>query len=106
MMNYSHRDAPDCSLPNGVLKQMQEKAQMRIPILDLNAQYEKIAAEIEAAVGRVLKSQHFILGPEVRELEQELAPYCQCSESIGCASGSDALLLALMACGVGPGDEV
>lgn len=85
---------------------MQEKMQTKIPLLDLNTQYQTIAPEIEAAVKRVLTSQHFILGPEVRELEQEIAPYCHCSEAIGCASGSDALLLALMACGVGPGDEV
>jgi dTDP-4-amino-4,6-dideoxygalactose transaminase len=85
---------------------MQEKAQMKIPILDLSVQHAKIATEIQAAVARVLNSQQFILGPEVRELEREIASYCQCAEAIGCASGSDALLLALMACGVGPGDEV
>lgn len=85
---------------------MQEKMQTKIPLLDLNAQYQTIAPEIEATVKRVLSSQHFILGPEVAELEQEIAPYCHCSDAVGCASGSDALLLALMACGVGPGDEV
>lgn len=85
---------------------MQEKAQMKIPMLDLSVQHQQIAGEIEAAVARVLNSQQFILGPEVREFERELAPYCQCAEAVGCASGSDALLLALMACGVGPGDEV
>src|SRR6185369_8406102 len=85
---------------------MQEKAKMKIPILDLSEQHEKIATEIQSAVVRVLNSQQFILGPEVRELEREMAPYCECAEAIGCASGSDALLLALMACGVGPGDEV
>ena len=69
---------------------MQEKAQMRIPILDLSVQYQQIAGEIEAAVTRVLNSQQFILGPEVRELEREIAPYCQCAEAVGCASGSDA----------------
>lgn len=79
---------------------------MKVPILDLSVQHQKIAREIEAAVERVLRSQQFILGPEVRELERELATYCQCTEAVGCASGSDALLLALMACGVGPGDEV
>src|SRR5258706_7056444 len=90
----------------GVLTLMQEKMQTKIPLLDLNAQYQSIAGEIQTAVTRVLSSQQFILGPEVRELEREIAAYCSCSEAIGCASGSDALLLALMACGVGPGDEV
>jgi dTDP-4-amino-4,6-dideoxygalactose transaminase len=85
---------------------MQEKAQIKVPILDLGVQYRQIADEIGAAVSRVLGSQQFILGPEVRELERDLAPYCHCSEAVGCASGSDALLLALMACDVGPGDEV
>lgn len=79
---------------------------MKIPILDLSVQHQKLATEIEAAVKRVLNSQQFILGPEVRELERELASYCACTEAVGCASGSDALLLALIACGVGPGDEV
>jgi dTDP-4-amino-4,6-dideoxygalactose transaminase len=85
---------------------MQEKMQPKIPLLDLRTQYQNLEGEIQAAVTRVLSSQKLILGPEVRELELELAAYCQCSEAIGCASGSDALLLALMACGVGPGDEV
>jgi dTDP-4-amino-4,6-dideoxygalactose transaminase len=85
---------------------MQEKAQMKIPLLDLAAQHQAIGGEVEAAVIRVLNSQQFIQGPEVRELEREIALYCQCEHAIGCASGSDALLLALMACGVGPGDEV
>jgi len=85
---------------------MQERPQMMIPILDLSVQHEQLADEIGAAVAKVLRSQKFILGPEVRELEQDLAPYCQCSDAVGCASGSDALLLALMACDIGPGDEV
>src|SRR5215471_10695811 len=85
---------------------MQEKARMEIPILDLSAQHRQIATEIEQAIARVLQDQKFILGPEVRALEQELAPYCGCAEAVGCASGSDAILLALMACEVGPGDEV
>jgi dTDP-4-amino-4,6-dideoxygalactose transaminase len=85
---------------------MQGKAQMKIPILDLSVQHANIAGEIEEAVVRVLNSQKFILGPDVRELEREIAEYCECGEAVGCASGSDALLLALMACGVGPGDEV
>jgi dTDP-4-amino-4,6-dideoxygalactose transaminase len=77
-----------------------------VPMLDLKAQHEKIGAEVEEAIKRVLDSQQFILGPEVRELEGEIAAYCESSHAIGCASGSDALLLALMACGVGQGDEV
>ena len=85
---------------------MQEKARMEIPILDLIAQHRQIGDEVEEAVSRVLRDQKLILGPEVRALEQELAPYCQCAEAVGCASGSDAILLALMACEVGPGDEV
>lgn len=79
---------------------------MKVPLLDLGAQHRTIAGELESAVKRVLESQQFILGPEVRELEGELAPYCGCSHAVGCASGSDAILLALMAAGVGPGDEV
>lgn len=90
----------------GVLNLMQEKMQTKIPLLDLNAQYESIAVDVQAAVTRVLRSQQFILGPDVRELEKEIASYSHCTEGIGCASGSDALLLALMACGIGPGDEV
>src|SRR5688500_18795256 len=82
------------------------KKNIVIPMLDLKAQHEKIGAEVEAAVKSVLESQQFILGPEVRELESEIADYCGCSHALGCASGSDALLLALMACGVGAGDEV
>jgi dTDP-4-amino-4,6-dideoxygalactose transaminase len=79
---------------------------MKIPMLDLRAQHDSMAGEVEAAVRAVLSSQQLILGPEVRELERELALYCGCAEAVGCASGSDALLLALMACGTGPGDEV
>jgi len=76
------------------------------PFLDLKAQYAQIRTEIQAAVNRVFESQHFILGPEVDQLEQELARYVGTQFAIGCASGSDALLLALMALEVGPGDEV
>ena len=81
-------------------------AQMTVPLLDLKAQYEKLAPDIDAAVRSVFDSQHFILGPEVQQLEREIAAYCSTQFAIGCASGSDAVLLALMAHGVGPGDEV
>lgn len=76
------------------------------PFLDLKAQYRSIKPEIDSAVQRVMESQHFILGPEVDRLEKEIAAYAQTQFAIGCASGSDALLLALMALEVGPGDEV
>jgi dTDP-4-amino-4,6-dideoxygalactose transaminase len=85
---------------------MQEKAPIKIPLLDLKAQYESLAAEIEQAIKNVLNSQQFILGPEVRSFEEELAAFCGTSYAVGCASGSDALLLALMACDIGRGDEV
>ncbi len=77
-----------------------------VSLLDLNAHYEKIWDEIQEAVKKVLISKQFILGPEVKELEKEIAQYCQSAYAIGCASGSDAILLALMAVDTGPGDEV
>lgn len=77
-----------------------------VPMLDLAAQYRPIQYEIQAAINRVLESQHFILGPEVKALEQEVARYCGRQFAVGVASGTDALILALCACGVGPGDEV
>jgi dTDP-4-amino-4,6-dideoxygalactose transaminase len=77
-----------------------------VPMLDLAAQYRPIQQEIQAAINRVLESQHFILGPEVKALEQEVARYCGRQFGVGVASGTDALILALCACGVGPGDEV
>lgn len=79
---------------------------MKVPLLDLTQQYEKIAPEVQAAITRVCRSQHFILGAEVRELELRLARHSGCAHGIGVSSGTDALLLALMALGIGPGDEV
>lgn len=77
-----------------------------VPLLDLRAQYETIRDEMRVAVDRVFDSQHFVLGGEVQMLEEEIARYSQTKFAIGCASGSDALLLALMSCDVGAGDEV
>ncbi len=79
---------------------------MQVPLLDLKPQYQSLAAEIQAVIARVCASQHFILGPAVRELESSVAGYCQCGHGIGVSSGTDALLLALMALGVGAGDAV
>src|SRR5215213_1595679 len=79
---------------------------MKVPLLDLSEQNQKLRPEIEAAIGRVLDTNAFILGGEVAALEKELAEYCGTKYAIGCASGSDALLLALMALDIGPGDEV
>jgi len=76
------------------------------PLVDLKAQYRALKPEIDAAIERVMDSQHFILGPEVESLEREVAEYCSSQFAVACASGSDALLLALMALQVGPGDEV
>ena len=78
----------------------------KVPLLDLRAQYETIRDEVRTAVDRVLDSQQFVLGAEVQALEEEIARYSQTKFAIGCASGSDALLLALMSCGIGEGDEV
>ena len=79
---------------------------MKVPLLDLKTQYASIRTEIRAAIDRVVESQTFILGPEVKAFEQEIAAYCRSSEAIGVSSGTDALLAALMAIGVRPGDEV
>ena len=72
----------------------------------MRRQYEPLQAELEAAAIAVLRSGHYVLGPAVTELERGIAEYCGVRHAVGCASGSDALLLALMAAGVGPGDEV
>jgi dTDP-4-amino-4,6-dideoxygalactose transaminase len=77
-----------------------------VPLLDLRPQYEELRGAIGAAIQRVVESQQFILGPEVDELERELAAYCGAPDAIGVGSGSDAILLALMAHGVRPGDQV
>ena len=79
---------------------------MNVPLLDLKEQNDNLRPEIEAALARVLDTNGFILGGEVAELEKELAAYCGTKYAIGCASGSDAILLALMAFDIGAGDEV
>src|SRR6266481_9979153 len=79
---------------------------LQFPFLDLKAEYAAMKAEIRTVVDNVLESQQFIMGPPLRELEAEIASLVGCRFALGCASGSDALLLALMALGVDSGDEV
>lgn len=77
-----------------------------VPFIDLVAQHKTIETEVMEVVGRTFANQSFILGEDVAMLEAEIASYCDAQEAIGCASGTDALILALMALGIGPGDEV
>jgi dTDP-4-amino-4,6-dideoxygalactose transaminase len=77
-----------------------------IPLLDLRRQYEGIREEVLAAIARVCESQNFILGPEVEALEREIAAFTGTAAAVGCASGTEALWLALVAAGVKPGDRV
>jgi dTDP-4-amino-4,6-dideoxygalactose transaminase len=90
-----------CELPIST-----QSASALMPFLDLKAQFAEIRDELFDAVTRVLESQQFILGPEVEALERELAEYVGVEFAVGCGSGSDALLLALMAIGIEPDDEV
>jgi len=79
---------------------------MNIPFLDLRAQYQSLRGEIDAAIQRVLESGRFILGEEIAAFEREFAEYCGAGYAIGVGSGTEALHLSLLACGVGAGDEV
>lgn len=85
---------------------MSEPRSYKIPIVDLRAQYAELRREINRAMEEVLDSQQFILGPAVKRFEEQMAEYLGCAHAVGVASGSDALLLALMALGIGPGDGV
>src|SRR5262245_26071206 len=77
-----------------------------VPLGDLKRQYESIKAELDAAALRVLSSGWYILGPEVRAFEEEFAVFCGVAHAVGVGSGTEALHLALVALGAGPGDEV
>jgi len=79
---------------------------MKVPLLDLKAQWQTIRAEVEAAIAPILESQLFIMGPQVRACEEAIAAYSSCAHGVGVSSGTDAILLALMAEAIGPGDEV
>jgi dTDP-4-amino-4,6-dideoxygalactose transaminase len=95
---YNSRIVPDAtSLP---------ERQRQVPLLDLAAQYQPLRAEILAAITRVCDSQRFINGPEVEGLERELAAMIGVDDAVAVSSGTDALLVVLMALGIGPGDEV
>lgn len=79
---------------------------MNVPMLDLKAQYAALRAEIAAAIGEVIESQVFINGPAVAACEAAVAAYCGTAHAVGVSSGTDALLVSMMAEGIGPGDEV
>ena len=83
-----------------------KRSSILVPLLDLKAQYVRIKAEVDAAIAEVVESQHFIQGPQVAGLEEEIAEYCHTEHCVGVSSGSDALLASMMALGIGPGDEV
>ena len=79
---------------------------MRVPLLDLKPQYHSLKKELDEAIIKVAESQYFILGPEVTAMEKEFCTYLGCKHALGVSSGTDALLLALMAIDIKPGDEV
>jgi dTDP-4-amino-4,6-dideoxygalactose transaminase len=79
---------------------------MKVPLLDLKRQYQVIRGDIDQAIREVVESQIFIKGPKVKALEEAVADYCGTKRAVGCASGTDAILLSLMAFDIGPGDEV
>lgn len=79
---------------------------MNVPLLDLKAQYQAIRHELDPVIQEIIDSQYFILGPAVERCEKAVAAYSHCAHGVGVSSGTDALLIALMAEGIGPGDEV
>lgn len=91
---------------SSIAKRRSSRSFDSIPLLDLRRQYEQIREDVLAAVERVCASQHFVLGAEVEALEREIAAFTGASAAVGCASGTDALWLALLAADVQPGDAV
>ena len=94
--------SPQTSPPNAA----PESVPLAVPLLDLRRQYDGIREQVLAAIARVCDSQNFILGPEVEALEREIAALTGAAAAVGCASGTEALWLALVAAGVKPGDSV
>ena len=105
---------PTCSFPSGMLEYVVHNRPMitgamrfvKVPLLDLQAQFQQIRSDVLAAIEEVCQEQSFVLGRRVEAFESAIAEYLGCRYAIGVASGSDALLLSLMAAGVKPGDEV
>jgi dTDP-4-amino-4,6-dideoxygalactose transaminase len=85
---------------------MVSSVQMTVPFLDLGAQLDEIEADVKQAIDRVIAAKAFVLGPSVEQFEEHFAAYCHVRHALGVSSGTAALHLALLACGVGPGDEV
>jgi dTDP-4-amino-4,6-dideoxygalactose transaminase len=85
---------------------VKQTAPISVPMLDVNRENSRLASQLEAAMADVARSGGFVHGPACHKFEAEMAKYCGTEHAIGCASGSDALLLVLMALGIGPGDEV
>ena len=79
---------------------------MNVPLLDLKAQYAPIKNDITKAIAEVMDTCHFVNGPQVKQLEEAIAKYSGAAAGVGVSSGTDALLCAMMALGIGPGDEV
>jgi len=89
-----------------LLSDRRGRSVMQVPLVDLQTQYTAIKNEIDEAISKVISCCDFILGSEVKRFEEEVAAYCGARYAVGVASGTDALHLALLGCGVGPGDEV
>jgi len=85
---------------------MNRKQNMHVPLLDLSASYQEILTDVEKNINKIIRSGQFILGPIVEELEQQIAIYCRVKYAVGVSSGTDALLISLMAAGIEKGDEV
>jgi dTDP-4-amino-4,6-dideoxygalactose transaminase/acetyltransferase-like isoleucine patch superfamily enzyme len=102
---------PECGIPyiknsENHIEEWSKQPVTNVPLLDLKAQYHTIKHKIEPVIKEVIESQRFILGQKVVELEEKISKYSQCKYGMGVSSGTDALLVALMALGIGPDDEV